>query len=408
MARIKIIYLHQYFVTPDMAGGTRSYEMARRLVEAGHEVHMVTSWREPSTKQNWFATEISGIKVHWLPVQYKNSMSFRERIIAFIRFAISSAFKAASLRGDVIFATSTPLTIALPAIYASVLKRIPMVFEVRDLWPEVPIAMGALKNPIAIALARWLEKAAYKHSSAIIALAPGMKASICNQGIDSPKVYVIPNGCDFDIFNKQDIKPVTLPGLTDKSKAIVYLGAMGLANGVSYIPKLASEICRHTCEESFKFFLIGDGAKRIEAEQLAESLGVLNKSVFFIGQIPKYEVARWLAASDATIMTYDGPEVVFRDSVSNKFFDSLAARKPIIANFAGFSTLSAAEVGAGFIIDRDPAIAARSLIELSKDTDVFVNAGAAAFDLAQQRFSRDHLAKQLEEVIRNVVEKNQL
>ena len=392
-----------------MSGGTRSYEMARRLVAAGHEVHLVTTWRADATdRRTWFETVESGIHVHWLPLPYSNYMSYRKRIMVFLQFALSSAIKAVSLKGDIVFATSTPLTIALPGLYASMRNRIPMVFEVRDLWPEVPIAMGVIKNPLLIRLARKLEKITYKRSSAIVALAPGMKIAICNQGIDSSKVHVIPNGSDFDIFSNQDIVPADLPGFENGNIAILYFGAMGVANGVSYIPRLASELRRLTGKDVFKFYLLGDGAKRHEAEQLAEKLGVLNSSVFFIGRVPKQEVARWLDAADATIMTYDGPEVVFRDSVSNKFFDSLAARKPIIANFAGFSTLSAAEVGAGFIVDRDPAIAARSLIELSKDTDVFVNAGAAAFDLAQQRFSRDHLAKQLEEVIRNVVEKNQL
>lgn len=406
---MRIIYLHQYFNTPEMSGGTRSYEMARRLVASGHEVHLVTTWRAGATDQRtWFETVESGIHVHWLPLPYSNYMSYQKRIMVFLRFAFSSAIKAASLKGDIVFATSTPLTIALPGLYASMCNRIPMVFEVRDLWPEVPIAMGVIKNPLLIRLARKLEKITYKRSSAIVALAPGMKIAICNQGIDSSKVHVIPNGSDFDIFSNQDIEPADLPGFDNGNIAILYLGTMGVANGVSYIPRLASELRRLTGKDVFKFYLLGDGAKRNEVEKLAESLGVLNNSVFFIGRIPKHEVARWLAAADATIMTYDGPEVVFRDSVSNKFFDSLASRKPVIANFAGFSTLTATEVGAGFIISRDPATAARSLIELSKDTDVFVNAGAAAFNLAQQRFSRDHLAKQLEEVIINVVEKNHL
>lgn len=401
---MRIIYLHQYFTTPDMPGGTRSYEMARRLVAAGHEVHMVTTWHSGETDQRtWFETVESGIHVHWLPLPYSNYMSYRKRIMVFLRFAFSSAIKAASLKGDIVFATSTPLTIALPGLYASMRNRIPMVFEVRDLWPEVPIAMGVIKNPLLIRLARKLEKITYKRSSAIVALAPGMKIAICNQGIDSSKVHVIPNGSDFDIFSNQDIVPADLPGFENGNIAILYFGAMGVANGVSYIPRLASELRRLTGKDVFKFYLLGDGAKRHEAEQLAEKLGVLNSSVFFLGRVTKQEVARWLDAADATIMTYDGPAVVFRDSVSNKFFDSLAARKPIIANFAGFSTLSAAEVGAGFIVDRDPAIAAKSLLELVKEPDLFVKAGNAAFNLAVQRFSRDTLGEQLERILQNVV-----
>lgn len=121
-----------------MPGGTRSYEMARRLVAMGHEVNMVTSWREPDGRKDWFTTEQSGIKVHWLPVRYSNCMPYNQRIASFFKFAFCATYKAASLPADVVFATSTPLTIALPGICASLFRRVPMVFEVRDLWPAIP------------------------------------------------------------------------------------------------------------------------------------------------------------------------------------------------------------------------------------------------------------------------------
>src|SRR5690606_2640442 len=102
---MKIIYLHQYFNTLDMSGGTRSYEMARRLVALGHEVHMVTSWRSDDRRgDDWFTTQEAGVQVHWLPVAYSNHMSYRQRISAFLRFAFRSMSKAKELRGDVIFA----------------------------------------------------------------------------------------------------------------------------------------------------------------------------------------------------------------------------------------------------------------------------------------------------------------
>ena len=169
---LKIVYLHQYFNLPSDAGGTRSYEMARRLVAWGHEVHMVASSRdaEPNWRCGWRETEESGIHVHWLPVPYSNAFSYAARTRAFFEFAWGAELKAASLEGDVVFATSTPLTIALPAVYAARRKQIPMVFEVRDLWPELPIAMGALRRPLLIAAARCLERFAYRNSAHIVAL----------------------------------------------------------------------------------------------------------------------------------------------------------------------------------------------------------------------------------------------
>ena len=150
---MRIVYMHQYFNTPAMHGGTRSYEMARRLVRSGHEVHMVTADSQGSGargKNSWSLTEEAGIHVHWLPVPYSNNMTYRARVKAFISFARYAGLRAVPLRPDVVFATSTPLTIALPAAYAAKRLRIPLVFEVRDLWPEMPIAVGALRNPLAI------------------------------------------------------------------------------------------------------------------------------------------------------------------------------------------------------------------------------------------------------------------
>ncbi|NLY71895.1 MAG: glycosyltransferase family 4 protein, partial [Clostridiales bacterium] len=200
---MRIVYLHQYFSTPEGSSGIRSYEMARRMVQAGHEVFMITSERSGkfSTKKKWYQTEEAGIKVYWTPVLYSNHMGYLQRIQAFFQYAWRAAWKAASFDADIIFATSTPLTIALPAVYASKKNKIPLVFEVRDLWPELPIAIGAIKNPLLIAVARWLERFAYRNSARVIALSPGMKAGVIKSGYPENKVSVIPNSCDLDLFD---------------------------------------------------------------------------------------------------------------------------------------------------------------------------------------------------------------
>src|SRR5690554_1131687 len=168
---MKIIYLHQYFNTPQMSGGTRSYEMARRMVAAGHEVHMLTSYRDSDAlERGWFHSEESGIQVHWYPVPYSNHMGFMQRVKAFLAFALAARKKAIELEGDIIFATSTLLTIALPAVAASRKKKVPLVVEVRDLWPEMPIAMGAIKSPVLRYLAHKLARWAYRNSAAVVAL----------------------------------------------------------------------------------------------------------------------------------------------------------------------------------------------------------------------------------------------
>ena len=243
---MKIIYIHQYFTTPDMSGGTRSYEMARRMVAAGHEVQMVTSDREPNANgSGWFKTVEAGIQVHWYPVPYSNHMSITQRIKAFFSFALAARKKAVELDGDIIFATSTPLTIALPAVTASRKKKIPMVFEVRDLWPEMPIAVGALKNPLLRFAAKKLEHWAYHNTEAVVALSPGMKEGVVRTGYPAERVAVIPNSSDNAEFEHDPEAAARFRAERDwlgDKPLLVYTGTFGPTNGVGYMVGLAKEL----------------------------------------------------------------------------------------------------------------------------------------------------------------------
>lgn len=153
---------------------------------------------------------------------------------------------------------------------------------------------------------------------------------------------------------------------------------MGIANGVEYIPRVADEISRRAEDSRIQFVLVGDGTRKDFAEAVAADLGVLGVTVHFLGSLPKREVAAWMAAADATIITYDGPAIVFRDSLSNKFSDSIAAGKPVIANFAGFPSMTAAEAGAGFIVSRDPGVPAEEILRIFSTPETIRSAGEAA------------------------------
>ncbi len=202
---MNIIYLHQYFVPPQGQGGTRSYEFARRLIDRGHSVCMITSSAMLSDRYGPFPrttrVDIEGIPTVVIPVDYSNKMSYSRRILAFIRFALLASSEAMRQNGDVVFATSTPLTIAIPGLAAHLWHHIPMVFEVRDLWPELPIALGALRNPVARFAASLLEWLAYHSSKHIIALSPGMAEGVIRRGIRPERVTVIPNSCDIELFD---------------------------------------------------------------------------------------------------------------------------------------------------------------------------------------------------------------
>ncbi len=401
---MNIVYLHQYFNTPKMAGGTRSYEMARRLVEYGHRVDMVTSYRQEDIPEGetdgWFQSEESGIRVHWLPVPYSNKMSYRQRIKAFFRFAWGAARKAASIEGDLVFATSTPLTIALPAVYAARKKKLPMVFEVRDLWPELPVAIGALKNPLLIMAARMLERFAYKHAKQIIALSPGMKEGIVKTGYPAGRVEIIPNSCDIDFF---DLGPE--PGRQLRAKyqwlgerpLVIYTGTIGIINGVDYLARLAGAVWE--MDPEIRIVVIGEGQGEEKMFAEAEAVGVLDKNFFVLPNMPKEKVRAWLSAADLATSVFVDLREMWNNS-ANKFFDALASGTPVAINYGGWQQEILEETGAGLILDpHDLDAAAGLLAEKLRDKKWLVEAGRAAGQLARERFDRNMLAKKLERVL---------
>jgi glycosyltransferase involved in cell wall biosynthesis len=409
---IKIIYLHQYFNTPNMAGGTRSYEMGRRLVEYGHQVEMITSYRRKDSPEGetegWFQTEESGIRIHWLPVPYSNKMSYRQRIKAFVKFAWKAARKAASIEGDIVFATSTPLTIALPAVYAARKNKVPMVFEVRDLWPELPIAVGALKNPILKWAARRLERFAYNNSKRIIALSPGMKEGIVKTGYPASKVEIIPNSSDIDFFNMDPEvgRQIRLKyQWLGERPLVVYAGTIGIINGVDYLARLAGVVWK--LDQEIRFVVIGEGQGGEKMIAEAEAAGVLDRSFFVLPRMPKIELRGWISAADLATSVFIDLEEMWNNS-ANKFFDALASGTPVAINYGGWQKKIIEESGAGLVLDPNNIDAAAGLlVDKLRDGSWLGAAGRAAIKLARERFDRNKLAKKLEAVLLVALNENE-
>lgn len=401
---MRITYLHQYFNTPDMPGGTRSFELGRRLVEMGHEVHMVTSWRKAGEKTGWFETEECGIQVHWLPNAYSNRMGFNARVRAFFRFAWRAAARARRIDGDVVFATSTPLTIAIPAIFASFGRRSPMVFEVRDLWPELPIAVGALSNPLLIKGAEALEWIAYKRSRHVVALSPGMAEGVTSRGIPSDRVSVIPNSSDLTLFKpdpsgRREFRSEH-PWIGSRP-LVVYTGTLGRINGVAYLARLAAEVKDRAPE--IRFLVVGDGAEWEEVEAIATKSGILGENFRMWRRIPKRELPKILAAADlATSLVIDEPALW--NNSANKFFDALSSGTPLAINYRGWQAKLLSEHRAGIVVDpMDIKTAAENVMSYVNSPESLEEMGANARALAEAEFSRDDHARQLEAILRGAV-----
>lgn len=389
-----------------MYGGTRSYEMGRRFVDWGHEVHLITSDRSESTdKTDWYRTEESGMQVHWLPVAYSNKMGFKDRVKAFLKFATYASFKAASLEGDVVFATSTPLTIAIPGIFASKIKGRPMVFEVRDLWPELPIAIGALQNKLLISMAQWLERRAYNNASQVVALSPGMKEGVLRTGYPEDKVHMIPNSCDIELFNvpkEEGLKFRKNHEWLGDRPLVIYAGTFGKINDVCYLVRVAAEMKKIAPE--VRFLIVGRGAEEQKIKLLAEELNVLNTNVFMPGKLPKEEMPALFSAADITTSLFMDLKEMWANS-ANKFFDGLASGTPIAINYYGWQAEVLQENDAGLVISpNDHKKAAIKLSEHLSDHEWLKKAGENAKALATERYNRNLLAKKLENALMDAVE----
>ncbi len=405
---MKIIYLHQYFYTPNMIGvaGIRSYEFGRRLAAAGHRVEMVTSATSPppDAPNGWYETEEAGIHVHWLPVPYSNKISFRKRIAAFLRFAWKSGWKAVRLEGDVIFATSGPLTIALPAVFAALVKRKPLVFEVRDLWPEGAIQLGLLRNPLARFGCRALERITYRFSRHIVALSPGMKAGVVSTGVPAEKVSVIPNASDLDFFD---------PGATggrmrekfglDGKFSLAYFGTMGMANGLGYVLDAAAVLKRRGVRDVL-FLLHGDGMRRADLEERART-EQLDNVVFSDPVEAKSEVAEVMAAVDVCMTIYANYPVLATCS-PNKLFDTFAAAKPALTNMPGPLQSLLEDNRCGVFVDPgSPEDFADKVVELKeKAPEELAEMGKNGRALGERIFDRDKLARKLNLILESVAE----
>jgi glycosyltransferase involved in cell wall biosynthesis len=394
---MKIVYLHQYFNTPGMAGSTRSYEIARHLAASGHEVEIVTTYREPTDKTDWYETVESGFRVHWLPLAYSNKMSYPERIKAFLSFAVKAAAKAHKINADVVFATSTPLTIVIPGIVCSTFRRIPMVLEIRDLWPSVPIAMGALNNPVMRMASLLLEKIAYAKADRVIALSPGMAEGVMRCGFPPERLSTIPNFSNTVDFGPEKANGAIRQqlGIRPDQVMLCYIGTFGRANGVTYLVGLAKALGQ---DDRFRIVLIGDGYEREKAIEEAERSGVLNKNIFILPPVPKAEVPAIMADSDISISTFI-PVKELEHNSPNKFFDGLASGCCIAINHGGWQADLLTETEAGIVLSAEPSAAARQLQEVADMPGRLQRMGENARKLGESRFNARALCAQVEAVI---------
>ena len=395
---MKILYFHQYFSTPAGRTGTRSYEMARALVAAGHRVHVVcasdadgeTGLTGEFVRGRRHGT-VDGIELTELALTYSNEQTLIERARLFLVYAGRSVVLALRSDCDLVFATSTPLTAAIPGIAARWLRGRRFVFEVRDLWPELPRAMGVLRNPLLLGALSALEWAAYRSAHACIGLSPGIVAGIRRRGRAGQPIAMIPNGADLELFDTSAVAPVSIDGVGAGDFVAMFTGQHGVANGLGAVLDVATLQRRDRPARRIVFVFLGRGATKAALIARAAREGL--DDCLFLEPVAKTALRAWLARADVALMILDDVPAFYYGTSPNKFFDYLASGTPVLCNYPGWMAELVEEGGAGVSVPpRDPQAFSAALERLAEEPARLARLGAGARALARERFGREELA----------------
>ncbi len=379
--------LHQYFKTPQTGGALRSYYLAKALVERGISTVVITTHNGKTTKKEM----VEGIEVHYLPIPYNNSFGFFKRVSSFLKFVWSIVREADEFRdAKVCYAISTPLTIGLAAIWIKVRHGIPYYFEVGDLWPEAPVQMGIIKNPLLKAFLYKLEKSIYKRADAIVALSDAIKEEV-QLKVSGKKIHIIPNMADTAFYKPESKRPELEEKFAVQNKFVVsYIGTIGLANGLEHL--LACAEGSRKAVLPIHFLICGEGAEMDGLKRLAREKAINNLS--FIPAQNRAGVREVLNVTDAAFISFKSLPVLETGS-PNKYFDALAAGKLIVTNFGGWIKREIEENRCGVYVDKNnPLRFASKIQEFIEDENLLSQAQTNSRKFAEDKYSREMLSEE--------------
>ena len=334
---------------------------------------------------------VEGIEVIEFELSYSNHMGLIKRFTTFAKFALSAIGVALSEPADVVFASTTPLTAGIPGIFAKFLRRKPFVFEVRDLWPELPKAMGVVTNPLILGLMGCLEWVAYRSADRLIGLSPGIVDGICARGVVESDVAMIPNGCDLDLF-ETDVEKWRPEGVDEDDILAIYTGTHGVANGLDSVLEAAQVLMQRGCNQ-VKIAFVGQGSEKNSLMARAELLQLDN--VIFLDPISKEDLARLMAGADIGLQILRNVPAFYYGTSPNKFFDYIAAGLPVINNYPGWLAELIEVNNCGYAVEPDnPVNFADALEHAARDRNFLRQKGLNARKLATGSFSRRKLSSQ--------------
>lgn len=399
-----LLYLHQYFHFPWENGSTRSYDLAKQFSDNGIQVEILTSTSDKRLKSTsrWNMICHEGFIVHYVYLPYGNHLNYFQRIVVFIQFLWYSTFKLMSIKCDMILATSTPLTIGIPALIKKWLSKTPFIFEVRDVWPETVIAIGAVENKLLQNFLFCLEKLVYKNANVIVPLSIDMQKSINSRypRFKEKTNIVIENISEINRFqtDQKKINLVDFLGFTPRF-SVLYAGTFGKVNGIHKVLELAEKTFK--LDTKLVYILIGSGAEKQNVLELAIEKDLLNRNVFILDPVSKNDLPLWYkAVSMGMSFVIDKPELWANSA--NKFFDTLASGKPMLINHEGWQAETIRSRNIGYVLsynisDND----AEGFVAYSYDTDLVDKQKFHAFELAKEKYSLEFATKKYLQVFKN-------
>lgn len=343
--------------------------------------------------------KVSGIDVIEFKLNYGNDMGFAQRAKVFAKFAMGSIGIALREPADVVFATTTPLTAGIPGIFARWLGRKPFVFEVRDLWPELPKAMGVITNPVVLWLMSALEWASYRSANRLIGLSPGIVEGIAARGVDKSRIAMVPNGCDLDLFANQ-VDTWRPEGVRDDQLLAIFTGTHGNANGLDAVLN-AARVLRDRGRDDICIALVGQGREKPELQKRARAENLHN--VLFLNPVPKMRLAGLMAGADIGLQILRNVPAFYYGTSPNKFFDYISAGLPVLNNYPGWLAEMISHKDCGIAVPPDDQHAfADALIYGADNREALKLKAVNALNLARTEFSRKDLSSQWVEWVTSV------
>ncbi len=324
---------------------------------------------------------------------------FFKRTLNYISYMCSAIMISLLLpKADVVLSTSPQFFNGLAGYCVSKMRRIPWVLEVRDLWPESIVAVGAIKNPAIIKMLEWIERFAYRKADRIVPVTDSFKTCMLNKGIEANKICVVKNGVDLAQYRPVDGAPGLAEELGLKGKFVVsYFGTHGMAHHLETILEAARRL---SASPNIVFLMVGDGAERQALLRMRDAMGLNN--VMMLDQQPKHRMPEFWAISDVSLVLLKKSEL-FKTVIPSKIFESLAMAKPIVLGVEGESAELLKTAQAGLCVEPENVeqLVAR-VMELSHDMELRQQLGRNGRRFVMEQFDRMVLARKLFSVIEMV------